>query len=247
MKNLVPLVPVVSRETALVLSRLANPLPGLVLAAPVVTSAMVAEARRLLDAHERAFVPIAGPALAAWLEPLSVVLASAPREKALLMFAATAALALDDLPDSVLNQGTQREALRTWRFWPSAADLVALLAPHAQQYLARRDGLRTLAATRPPAPEAVPQPLTEAEQAAEDARILRGVRARMRGEEGYAPPPRPLDRAPTLVQATRPAGPQRTPAEQIAAVLEGVTAQQVQRAQEALTSRSGNPPCETPQ
>jgi hypothetical protein len=70
-------------------------------------------------------------------------------------------------PAEVLTPATQREAMARFRYWPSGAELVGLLAPHAARISARLEALRKIASSRPVAP-IPPETSDEPTEAAKD-------------------------------------------------------------------------------
>ena len=63
-----------------------------------------------------------------WVLPLAAAVANPPSEGDMKKRAAVIAGACAELPRAVFNVETQRQAMREFRFWPSVADVHALLA-----------------------------------------------------------------------------------------------------------------------
>ena len=73
--------------------------------------------------------------LLVWLAPIATVVRNPPQPEALTTFAVALELVLEDLPLRVLSLGSQIAAMRTWRFFPSAAEVYEFLAPPVKQWV----------------------------------------------------------------------------------------------------------------
>lgn len=98
--------------------------------------AMLAAVRIAVTAGE-----ISASDLIAWLGPIALGVKNPMPVSDLPAFAAVLEIVVEDLPRSVLSRESQRHALRTWRFFPSAAEVYELLSPPAKQWAQYRDGL----------------------------------------------------------------------------------------------------------
>lgn len=174
------------------------------------TAADVAEGRRLLPAYEAAMRPPTADVVRPWLLRLAGAVRQPPSAEEVATRAGLLAEAAEGLPALLFGPETLREAMRRWEWWPSVADVVALLAPLAAPHRLRLSRLRRLAGVTDAAeasdPLAGPQngraghvgsaaDLTP-EQRAEMAARLRALSAELRGRSGEAPPPPPPRAAP---------------------------------------------------
>lgn len=150
----------------------------------------------------------------AWVsELLGARLGRPPQDDAALdAYIDLVALTFEDLPAGVWGAEALKAGLRTWKWWPSTAEVGEVVEPVARRLIAERDALRRVAA--PPAPPALPAPSQLALPAPEDrpatADYVAGVLAKWgyrpaggRGDAATrapaprepAPPPRPLSPA----------------------------------------------------
>lgn len=114
------------------------------------------------QAWEAACVPFTADQLRRWLAPMAGAVAIAPPPDEAAKWTAAFVFASGDLPGGVLTPAAQREALRTFKWWPSVAALDAFLRPKAKELWATRDALAQLA--KPPAGPALPAPMPECER-----------------------------------------------------------------------------------
>jgi hypothetical protein len=110
------------------------------------------EAARKLPALQRAVEPADAEAWRQFLQPLGIVVRNPPTPAALGTFAAACAMAMRDIPASLLTGDAQREACRRFAFWPSCADLDEWLRPLAAPMRADLAAMRRIAAALPPPP-----------------------------------------------------------------------------------------------
>lgn len=91
-------------------------------------------------------------ALGQWLAPMAVLPGAPPRSD-MKAVCSVILLAVDDMPAALLTQATMREALRTFKFWPTPAEVRALLQPAYND--ARDSAYRVPPAARllPPSPK----------------------------------------------------------------------------------------------
>lgn len=120
----------------------------------------IAEAVRKLPAAKRVCQPATTVAIASWVRRFSI-LPRAPSTPEGVNAAITAiCAACGQLPAFVWCDATFAEGARTWKWWPSPAEVFALLEPHARAAMRLRDGLRRIAAMTPAlvlvAPERTP-------------------------------------------------------------------------------------------
>ena len=115
-------------------------------ALPALPTSIRDEAETMLAAVRSAVTAgeITANDLIAWLGPVALGVRNPMPATDLPTFTAVLEFALEDIPRSVLSRETQRQALRTWRFFPSVAEVYELLAPPAKQWVAQRDALMGL-------------------------------------------------------------------------------------------------------
>lgn len=142
---------------------------------------VVAEARAALAA---APVRPAGPrAILEWLRPVVAAVRNPPDRQRAEDFAAALAAACCDLPAELWTAEALRAGLREWKFWPAVAEVRAAVRAAAAPLLARRSGLRLLAAARAlPEPEPRVPPTEEQKQAV--AALVASLRHRARNTHG---------------------------------------------------------------
>lgn len=100
----------------------------------------------------------------AWLSQLAAAVGNSPSPEDFRERANVVVGALADLPACVWTSQTLAEASRSFRFWPSVAELDGLLRPRGESIWRRRDALRRIAEARPGAtPSLRPDP-TDAER-----------------------------------------------------------------------------------
>jgi hypothetical protein len=109
-------------------------------------SAMVhAQAKRELDDLAPLLVPVSEQHLRQWLAPLPLGVSVGSRtEEQIKGWFAGVCLACAGLPASLFNRATQAEALRTFQFFPSAADIYQLVAEDKAKLAARAMILRKM-------------------------------------------------------------------------------------------------------
>lgn len=111
-----------------------------VVLAPVDLSRISDAAKEEARAAARRFEALLRPATAleilAWLTPISIAVRNPPPAEDVQGVAA--ALSILDLPAAAFTLDAQREGMRAWRFFPSAADVAALIEPAGRRWRARR-------------------------------------------------------------------------------------------------------------
>jgi hypothetical protein len=120
----------------------------------------VAEARRVLPQVQHLCRPPSIALIAAWCRKISPHLPRAPLdEQAVLVAVQGFAVACCDLPYAVWTGESATEALRTYKWWPTPAEVLALLRPYGARYTRLRDRLTAIiaAADRATAPPRKPQ------------------------------------------------------------------------------------------
>lgn len=130
---------------------------------------------------------------AGWLSPMRAVLVNGPPDQPALMRAATAmASVLPEVPACALNPETQREVMRSFKFWPTPSEVWPILQTRIEPFIAELGALRRI--VNAPEERERPQPTPEeraamAEQARRLAAELRAS-ASERDMAGRAPPPK---------------------------------------------------------
>lgn len=152
------------------------------------------EAEAVKAIYERWCSPATPEQWRKWLVPINAAVRNPQSVEGFDAWCALVASACRDIPASVLTAERQRDAVRTFQFFPAAADVDALLRPHAAPLLATRRALAALTAAEPPVS-------AKPEDQAERERILAEHRARMAEIQAVRPaepsgpgsfPPAPL-------------------------------------------------------
>lgn len=103
------------------------------------------QTRMALDALEPLLVPVTERHLREWLAPIPVGTRNPGKTPSeLLGWVGAVCLACAGLPASLFNRATQAEALRTFQFFPSAADIYQLVAEDKAKLAARAMILRKM-------------------------------------------------------------------------------------------------------
>ena len=143
---------------------------------------VIAEARAAL-----ALAPVrpAGPRmLLEWLRPVVVAVRNPPDRQRAEDFAAALAAACCDLPADLWGAEALRAGLRDWKFWPSVAEVRAVVRAAGAAPLARRSALRLIASARSRPDPAPRTPPTE-EQKRAVAALLAPLRALRRPRDAH--------------------------------------------------------------
>lgn len=130
---------------------------------PPPTPAMISEARAVVHRFAAALRPPTRDALIAWARPINAAVRNPQGEQDFLIRVSAWAVMLADIPGACLTLESQRDALRLFQFWPSAADVFALLNPEAARLRRVVAALGAIAAPASPAPMQAPRepPTTE--------------------------------------------------------------------------------------
>jgi hypothetical protein len=110
---------------------------------------VIEEAKTLLAECERRRAPAGRDAVVTWLKPLVAAVSNPPTEKDFIARAAVIAEVCADLPIAVFNVETQRDAIKRWKFWPSAAEVHFELEFAAFGYVGPIRRLRDVVSLRP--------------------------------------------------------------------------------------------------
>ena len=113
--------------------------------------------------------PIDRQQLIAWLYPLVAASRIVPSDEDFMAKASVIAIAVSDFPRACFTAETQREALRMFKYFPSAADVCDLLEPARKRLVGRYQALVAMLKARDPEPE--PSERQAMTQAARDAII----------------------------------------------------------------------------
>lgn len=104
--------------------------------------------RPAAEAEHAALVAALEPAgarvVGAWLAPLLLLVAKAPTGDAALLTVRAMADALADLPACCWTPDTLREAARTWKWWPSVAEVAELVQTRSEQLRKERTALQRM-------------------------------------------------------------------------------------------------------
>jgi hypothetical protein len=123
------------------------------------------EAERGRDVLASMCQPIDRQQLIAWLYPLVAASRIVPSDEDFMAKASVIAIAVSDFPRACFTAETQREALRMFKYFPSAADVCDLLEPTRKRLVGRYQALVGMLTTRNPEPEQTErQKLTQAQR-----------------------------------------------------------------------------------
>lgn len=141
-----------------------------------------------LVAFDRLCWPSNAATVATWLAKLSSGVSGAPSKDDMPIRIAGIRTACQHLPAGVWTDETLQQALQQFEWWPSAASIYGLLAPHAERLRSTREALRRIVAaardqTAPPA-EPKPEP-TPAERQHVQALVEAFAAERSYNQPGY--------------------------------------------------------------
>jgi hypothetical protein len=123
------------------------------------------EAERGRDVLASMCQPIDRQQLVAWLYPLAAASRIVPSDEDFMAKASVIAVAVSDFPRACFTAETQREALRVFKYFPSAADVCDLLEPTRKRLVGRYQALVAMLRPREPDPEPTErQKLTQAQR-----------------------------------------------------------------------------------
>lgn len=123
------------------------------------------EAERGRDILASMCQPIDRQQLVAWLYPLVAASRIVPSDEDFMAKASVIATAVSDFPRACFTTETQREALRVFKYFPSAADVCDLLEPTRKRLVDRYHALLAMLRPREPDPEPTDrQKLTQAQR-----------------------------------------------------------------------------------
>jgi len=109
------------------------------------TAAVQAEARRALEVIAPFAVPVTESTLREWLMPIPSAVRNEKAPEAIVAWLTGVAMAVGHLEVGAFTAETQREALQTFRFFPSAADVYEVVAGPAVKIRERIRVLRIIA------------------------------------------------------------------------------------------------------
>jgi hypothetical protein len=149
--------------------------------------------RPAAEAEHAALVAALEPAgarvVAAWLAPLLLLVAKAPTGDAARITVRAMADALADLPACCWTPDTLREAARTFKWWPSVAEVAELVQTRSEQLRKERTALSRMlhAPTRRGSPEERGETALERAAHAEANRMaVEALKAELAGKERAA-------------------------------------------------------------
>jgi hypothetical protein len=97
------------------------------------SSAVRAEAARILPIYRKGAQPADAKFLHGWLQPLAAVVRNPVSVDELDTLSRIFAHALADVPRASFTDTAWRRAMQTFKFWPSVADVAELVADDAQE------------------------------------------------------------------------------------------------------------------
>ncbi|CAB4144547.1 hypothetical protein UFOVP469_36 [uncultured Caudovirales phage] len=135
----------VSRALADAYNATLNPHPDI--GPPTLYDAIAqAEARRWADEMEPLTQPVSERTLREWLAPIPAVVRNEKTPEAIAAWLAGVIMAVGHLEAGAFNAATQREALQTFKFFPSASDVYDVVSGPAVGIRQRYAVLRRIAA-----------------------------------------------------------------------------------------------------
>lgn len=93
--------------------------------------------------------PVTQEILFSWCDPIPGTVRNGKSPEAILKWLAGLMLAVDGFPCGAFNQRTQKEALQTFQFFPSAADICQILQPAVRRIREQMAALRQIAKETP--------------------------------------------------------------------------------------------------
>ena len=129
-----------------------NPHPDVGVNLALVNDAMRREAKSAADAMRAQCEPATFATVKDWLAMLNNAVKNPMEREEFLDRCEAITIACGDLPHVVFTPATQREALRTFEFFPSVAQVHALLRPHGAPLTARRAALKAIGKMAAPEP-----------------------------------------------------------------------------------------------
>ena len=160
---------------------------------------VVAEAKRLHAAAERAAEPATSRDWAEFLAPIAAVVANAPTKDGYVAACRAFEFAMPAMPRAVLSRDRQREAMRRFTFWPKPAELSVWLDAEAAPIWREIVVLRQVAQAKitpdePPKPSMTDEERepTAEERASADAMVARIEALAREHDAANARPSRPL-------------------------------------------------------
>ncbi len=123
------------------------------------------EAERARNLYASMCQPFDRQQLITWLYPLVAASRIVPSDEDFMAKASVIAIAVSDFPRACFTAETQREALRMFKYFPSAADVCDLLEPTRKRLVGRYQALMAMLAPRSTEPEPTErQKLTQAQR-----------------------------------------------------------------------------------
>lgn len=149
------------------------------------------EARAVLATLAPTLAPASVALVRQWLLPIAASVRNPPGPAEAEARFLAVATACEDLPGVVFTKAAQRRGFQTWEFWPSAADVRAVVMECGKDALDRLAGLRRVASFKPRTPPQ-PDPELSAEERARQAPAVREIVAGIRAELSAPRPATPL-------------------------------------------------------
>lgn len=121
-------------------------------APPVLTEAQRDEARAAAALYQVTMDPVTAGQVRDWLKPINAGVRNPQGPEDFAVRAAAIAMVCDGMPARLFGVETQRAMLAASQFFPSAADVAAVMQPRADKMRRELEALQSLARERPPAP-----------------------------------------------------------------------------------------------
>lgn len=109
------------------------------------TAAVKAEARAAADAMAPLCAPVTMEALREWIRPIGAAVRNPPSQEDFAAWGAALVIACDDFAIGAFTATTQREALQTFQFWPSVADICGIVGGRSIALRGKLSALRRIA------------------------------------------------------------------------------------------------------
>lgn len=139
----------------------------------------------------QALGPTDAATIARWIVPLASMVSRAPEGEALRVRVQAMAHALTDLPACCWTPETQRQAARSFKFWPSVAEIAELVMPASQPLRMQRAALQRMMFTKPKPTRGSPDarqetPQERAAHAEANRRAVEAMREQLEAREREA-------------------------------------------------------------
>ena len=140
-------------------------------------------AKAAVEDLDEALAPVGLAQFAAWLVPINAAAANPLAEDTFRLKARALHQAFTDSPRGAFTVETNRQAMRRFKFFPSAAEIEELIAPTARRLLEDHRHLRDLATRTPETAQRQPRVKPDEEAIASVRRQMDGLRAHLRASD----------------------------------------------------------------